>query len=139
MRAVVDTNVHLSGLLWHGPPHAPMEHARSGTLILLTSPALIDEFTDVIARAKFRKALVRSKTNPARMLAEVRRLAEIVNAHEPHSSVSHDVDDDAVLALAVAVRPDFIVSGDADLLVLGSHEGIPIVTPAQAPAMFDVA
>ncbi len=139
MRAVVDTNVLVSGLLWHGPPHALMEHARIGTLILLTSAALIDEFTDVIARTKFRKALTRSKTNPTRMLAELRRLAEIVSAPEPHASVSRDADDDAVLALAVVARPDVIVSGDAELLVLESYDGIPIVTPSQALAIIGAA
>jgi predicted nucleic acid-binding protein len=37
-----------------------------------------------------------------------------------------------VLALAVAARVDFVVSGDNDLLVLGAHGGIPIVTPSHA-------
>jgi hypothetical protein len=36
------------------------------------------------------------------------------------------------LALAVVARVDLAVFGDADLLVLGAHAGIPIVTPAQA-------
>lgn len=45
---------------------------------------------------------------------------------------SRDPDDDAVLACAVAAHADFIVSGDADLLVLGAFSGIPIVTAPQA-------
>jgi predicted nucleic acid-binding protein len=32
----------------------------------------------------------------------------------------------------VAARADCIVSGDADLLSMKSHEGIPILTAAQA-------
>jgi predicted nucleic acid-binding protein len=46
--------------------------------------------------------------------------------------VSRDHDDDALLALAVAARPDVIVSSDRDLLILAVHAGIPIVTPADA-------
>jgi predicted nucleic acid-binding protein len=41
MRAVIDTNVLLSALLWGGTPHALMEHARNGTVSLISSPALL--------------------------------------------------------------------------------------------------
>jgi putative PIN family toxin of toxin-antitoxin system len=68
------------------------------------------------------------------MLAEVRFLAEIIEPPPLPVPVSRDPDDDAVLALAVAAQPDLIISGDADLLTLGSHAGIPIVTPAEALA-----
>jgi len=40
-----------------------------------------------------------------------------------------------VLALAVAAQADLIVSGDADLLVLASHAGIPIVSAIDALAI----
>jgi len=39
-----------------------------------------------------------------------------------------------VLAIAIAARADLIVSGDSDLLTLGSHDGIAIVDPAAALA-----
>jgi predicted nucleic acid-binding protein len=48
--------------------------------------------------------------------------------------VAADRDDDQVIAAAVAARADLIVSGDRDLLALGSHQTIGIVTPADAIA-----
>jgi putative PIN family toxin of toxin-antitoxin system len=96
---------------------------------------LIAELADVIARDKFHAALVRSRTNPARMLAELRRLAEMVDPTNPPAPISRDPDDDIVLALAADAGADLIVSGDADLLILASHAGIPIVTPADALAI----
>ena len=36
-----------------------------------------------------------------------------------------------MLATAVAGQAESIVSGDAELLVLGTHEGIAILTPRQ--------
>jgi putative PIN family toxin of toxin-antitoxin system len=135
VRAVIDTNVLVSGLLWHGPPHALIEQVRNGALTLISSPALIAEFTTVVRRAKFRKALSRSGTDVMRMVAEVRLLADIVETLPLPAPVSRDPDDDAVLALAAAAQPDLIISGDRDLLVLHSFAGIPIVTPAQAIAM----
>ena len=45
--------------------------------------------------------------------------------------VARDADDDAVLAVALEVGADFLVSGDNDLLVLKHIASIPIVDPGQ--------
>jgi predicted nucleic acid-binding protein len=45
------------------------------------------------------------------------------------AAVSRDVDDDLVLATAVAAAATLIVTGDQDLLVLRRYNGIDIVTP----------
>lgn len=65
-------------------------------------------------------------------MAELRLLVEIIDPPPLPVPVSRDPDDDAVLALAVAGRADLIVSGDTDLLVLATHAGIQIVSPARA-------
>ena len=132
MRAVIDTNVLLSGLFWHGRPHALLEHVRSGTLAMVSSPALLAELTEVIGRAKFDAILVRSNTSREQSLAEVRELAEVIAPPPLAQPVCRDPNDDEVLALALAAEVDLIVSGDEDLLVLQAFEGIPILTPAQA-------
>ena len=132
MRAVVDTNVLVSGLLWYGAPHAVMERLRSGTLALVSSPALMAELADVIGRANFDAVLARSNTSRERLLAEVRQLAEIVEPPPLPAPVCRDPDDDKVLALAIAAQIDLVVSGDHDLLSLGSYAGIPIVDAAEA-------
>ena len=132
VRAVVDTNVLLSGLLWRGAPHRLIEQARAGALTLIVSPILLAELGEVIHRPKFRTILARSRIDPERMLDELRRLAEIVDPPPLPEQVSRDPDDDAVLALAVASKADLIISGDADLLALGTHAGIPIIDAAVA-------
>jgi putative PIN family toxin of toxin-antitoxin system len=50
VRAIIDTNVLLSGLLWHGPPHTLLDRVRDGTVTLISSPALLTELSDVLAR-----------------------------------------------------------------------------------------
>ncbi len=132
MRAVIDTNVLLSGLLWHGQPHMLLKHVRAGTLAMVSSPALLDELAEVIGRAKFDAILMRANTSREQALAEVRQLAEVVEPPPLPAPVCRDPDDDEVLALALAAQVDLIVSGDDDLLVLQAFEGIPILTPAQA-------
>lgn len=134
MRAVIDTNVLVSGLLWRGPPHLLLEHVRDGALTLISSPTLIAEFADVIKRPKFETILARAGINPDDLLTALRQLAEIIDPPPLPAPVSRDPDDDAVLALAVHAQADAVISGDGDLLTLGAHAGIPILTPAQALA-----
>jgi uncharacterized protein len=132
MRVVLDTNVLLSGLLWYGAPHTLIERVREGTLILVSSPALLAELSEVIARPQFATILARSNTSRERSLAELRALAEVLTPPPLAEPVCRDPDDDAVLALALAARADLIVSGDRDLLDLKRFQNIPIVTPAEA-------
>jgi uncharacterized protein len=132
MRAVIDTNVLLSGLMWRGAPHLLLEQVRNGPLVLISSPALLAELARVIGRTKFDAILARASTSRAQALAQVRELAEVADAPPLPRPVCRDPDDDAVLALAVATQADLIVSGDDDLLSLVSFEGIAILTPAQA-------
>ncbi len=132
MRAVIDTNVLLAGLLWHGPPHALLEHVRSGKLAMVSSPVLLAELTEVIGRPKFDTILVRANTSRGGALAEMRQLAEVIDPPPLLHPVCRDPDDDHVLALALAAQVDLIISGDEDLLVLQSFEEMPILSPAQA-------
>ena len=132
MRAVIDTNVLLSALLWGGTPHALMEHVRNGTVTLISSPALLAELARVIDRPKFEVILLRTNTSRAQTLAEVRLLAEVIDPPPLAQPVCRDRDDDVVLALAIAAQADIVISGDDDLLCLHPFEGIPVLTPAQA-------
>ena len=132
MRAIVDTNVLIAGLLWHGPPHALLEHLRAGALILVSSPPLMAEFERVINRSKFDAALLRSQTSRERCIDEIRTLAQIIDAPPLPQTVCRDPGDDMLLALASAARVDILVSGDLDLLTIGSFAGVNIVSPAQA-------
>lgn len=53
VRIVVDTNVYVSGLLWTGLPHDLLSAAETGHLTLVTTPAIIEEVREVLARPKF--------------------------------------------------------------------------------------
>lgn len=132
MRLVVDTNVLLSALQWQGTPHRLLEKMRGGTVGLVTSPALLEELAEVLNRPKFSSILARLELSPQTILDEIVQVAEIGTLTSLPSPICRDPDDDAVLATALAVQADMIVSGDADLLELHEFQDVPIVTAAEA-------
>ncbi len=132
MRAVLDTNVILSGLLWRGAPHTLLELARSGTLTLISSPTLLAELAEVVSRPKFDLILARSNTSREHLLAQVQELAELVVPEPLPQPVCRDPDDDHVLACALAAAADLVISGDRDLLALGTFQTIRILAPSSA-------
>jgi|GEM_PF-627731 len=78
------------------------------------------------------EAARKTNTSSERLLADVRRLAEVIEPPPLPQPGCRDPDDDQVLALAIAAKVELIVSGDDDVLSLRSFQGIPILAPAQA-------
>ena len=123
MRVVFDTNVLISALVYGGLPRELLTRVFRGEITLITSSALMNELEDVlIVRFAHDPSLART------VRAEIDLLAEVVDALDL-APVARDPDDDAVLAAAIAGEASAIVTGDRDLLVLGEHHGIRIVTP----------
>ena len=130
MRAVLDTNVITSALLWGGTPERLIEAAGAGSLELFTSEALIAELAGILGRAKFAARLRQKNLSAAEIVMRYREIAETVETMPIEEAALRDPDDTHVLACAVAARAEAIVSGDADLHALGSYQGIPVLSPA---------
>jgi putative PIN family toxin of toxin-antitoxin system len=95
-----------------------------GQLQLITSNHLLTELEDLLAR-KF-KFSAAAANEVGRELEFIAALAD--PGHVP--PVCRNSDDDHVLAAAGDGQANWIVTGDKDLLHLGSHRGVEIITPA---------
>lgn len=130
MRIVVDTNVIVSAFLWGGTPRRLLDVIEEQQLELFTSRALIAELEDVLAREKFAAQLSRTRFTSAFLIARYTQLATLIAPAEVAVPELRDPKDIHVLACALATRAEAIVSGDADLRVLGRYQEIPVVSPA---------
>jgi putative PIN family toxin of toxin-antitoxin system len=118
-----DTNVLISAVLFGGVSRDLLVRAMRGKIQLVTSPALLDELEDVLAeKFEFTRDAARATRSEIESLADVIEPVDV-------PQVCRDPDDDEVLAAAVTGAADAIVTGDEDLLTLGSHQGIEVVAP----------
>jgi uncharacterized protein len=125
MRAVIDTNVYVSALVFGGVPRSVFEHAEKGTFALAVSAAIQEE-TARILREKF-------GWSTAKCTEALKPMWEIADVVIPQCNLSvlEDETDNRILECADEAGADFVVSGDNDLLSLTSFEGIAILTVRQ--------
>jgi len=131
MRAVLDTNTIISGLLWKGSPRQVMDLARDGILELYSCSELLSELFDVLSRHKFAGRLAAGNTSVSELVAGYSALIQRVKVTTVTPIISEDSDDDIVLACALAAECDVVVSGDRHLLALRQYTGIRILTADQ--------
>jgi uncharacterized protein len=136
VRAVIDTGVLVSALIRpQGTTGTVLLSLRDGRFDIVYSAEILVELIDVMARPFFRTKYHIESDHITALIYLIRLRGELVI---PRSSlhVCRDPKDDKFLEAAVEGRVDYLVSGDADLLVLSPCNGIPIVTPTEFLANF---
>jgi len=123
-RAVLDSNVIVSGLGWSGSPARILDAALDGRLVLVTSPPLLAELRRVLAYPKLARVIT-----GAQQLVDLIEASSVVVIPVRVLDVVSDESDNRVLEAAVEGAADHIVSGDEHLLRLGTHQGIPVLAP----------
>jgi putative PIN family toxin of toxin-antitoxin system len=136
VRAVLDTNVVISGALSSGsPPAQALQAARDGSFEMIISGALLQELRSVMGRPKIRGRLGWSTEETAQFVGGLMDGALVVTPALAVAVVKEDEADNRVLEAAIAGDADYIVTGDRHLLDIREYEGISIVTPARFAAI----
>jgi putative PIN family toxin of toxin-antitoxin system len=133
-RYVFDVNVIVSALLFSDSVPGQAFFRGSDRGVLVVSPQLITELSDVLSRDKFDRYVAREDRE--RLLAGLIRDSDMI---VPSTQVKacRDPDDDKILELAVSGGASLIVTGDKDLLELHPFRGIQIIKPADFLAFLD--
>ena len=130
MLIILDVNTLISAVLTPRGPSAELIRAvRRGDVESVVSPTLLAELRGVLSRPKFRRYA--SVEQVGRYVAELEQLCRL--APDPPVQVrrTRDPDDEYLIALALSVSADLLVSGDKDLLDAGLRSPV-VVTPRQA-------
>jgi len=134
-RAVLDTNVVVSALLFSGK--ASRIHAlwKSKAFAIVASREIVEEYLRVLAYPKFN---LTEKEIRDIIQEELLPYIEPVMVTEKPKGVCVDPDDDKFLACAEAAKADVVVSGDDHLLILKKYKGCPIMTAEKFLKKFEI-
>jgi putative PIN family toxin of toxin-antitoxin system len=132
---VVDfgSDIAVSGLLWGGPPRAILAAAgKNENVRLFSSPVLLAELRRVLDYPRLAPRLALMNLSAGQVFFSYLTSLTVVEPDFVPEIVERDPDDNHVVAAALAANADVIVSGDDDLISLGSALGIPVLTPKEA-------
>ena len=125
IRAVLDTNVVISALLFSGPPSQLVSAWQSSRLRPVVSAPILDEYIRVLAYPKFKltpteiRGLIEEELLPFIETAKVRPSA---------APTVRDPDDAKFITCATVAGVRWLVSGDDDLLSLHRVQSVEIVS-----------
>lgn len=128
LKAVVDTNVLISGLLGSRTNRKIIEAFRNEQFLLVAFPLLIEEFLRVTSRPRL---VVYFSSRERQAIAWFLQTQAHLVIPKRQFHACRDPKDDLLLDIAVAAKASIIVTGDQDLLVLHPFRRISILAPAQ--------
>lgn len=125
-QVVIDTNVWISGIVFGGNPEKIIRLFIDGQIIVIISEELLSEL-----RRKITERFPLFLPNLELLEASIREDALLVKLGTIRITASRDATDNVFIETAVVGNTECIVSGDKDLLVLGSYKQIKILKPAE--------
>jgi uncharacterized protein len=127
LKVVYDTNVVVSAALKPGSiPASLLALAMSKRVRLFLSPAILEEYTEVLKRPKFRLELKAVDS----FLRDLIRAATLVRPTR-RITVASDEPDNRFLECAQKARADYLVTGNTRHFPAPAFEDTMIVSPAE--------
>ncbi len=132
MRAIIDTNVFISGIFWEGNFCSQIiDKWKNKKFELVSSLEIVNELIRTLKDFKIQM--------PLDMIKEWQDLiienSVIVEPSIKINAIEEDPDDNKFLEDALAGKADLIISQDKHLLKLNEYKGIRIVKPEEANIM----
>jgi uncharacterized protein len=129
VRAVLDTNVLVSGLIWRGPPSSLLACVWRRYFDLITSEEILAELLDMLSRPHLQRRLADRRSKPAEVVEKLRQVAIVAEPADitPPPGL-RDLKDLPLFRCAVGGEAKVIVTGDRHVLELKEFAGVSIVT-----------
>lgn len=132
-RVFLDTNILLSGIVFRGNEHQVLLLGLTQDVQLVISQDVLEEAAEVLERKFPRQAHLAAQFI---QLANIRIVPKNTYEKLIGKQKVRDPDDRHVLAAATASKCRYIVTGDRDLLVLGTVQGTKILASRQLLRLF---
>ncbi|NJL56538.1 putative toxin-antitoxin system toxin component, PIN family [bacterium] len=127
VKVIIDTNIWISYLI--GLQLGGLTDLLSNRKIeLVLSDQLLNELSEVTARKKFHRYFGEREVNELLKLMNILGTSYHVT---DYPNICRDAKDNFLLGLIRASQPDFLVTGDQDLLELNPFEGTEIIEANQ--------
>jgi putative PIN family toxin of toxin-antitoxin system len=132
IRAILDTNVLVSAIL--------VPAGISARILLVAYAQLFQCFASEAIVAEVMRALLRDRVQRKYRIDQghISRLQDFLESDAVRVSITVNMrgvashpEDDLILATAVSSQADYLVTGDRQVLALGTFQGVQIVTPGE--------
>jgi hypothetical protein len=128
IRAVVDTNVLVSGLISpHSYPRRVAQYWQEGKFISVTSPDVVREVDRVLHSPHIQRKYHLFEEEIQTFVATLTYKSVCTQGKLILHRVAADPDDDKIISCAVEGQADYLVTGDKLLLQMRQYGGIRIV------------
>ena len=130
MKAIVDSSVLVSAFLTRqGTAGALLAAGLRGRFEIVVSGLILAETARrLLGSDKLRDRYGYAEAEVYRFVERLTAAVTVLSDFPAIIPVCRDPDDDHVLAAALAAQAEYVITGDRDLLDLGSYEGIRIRT-----------
>lgn len=126
MKAVLDTNVLVSGIFFGGVPRQVLDAWADGQFELFLSPSIFDEYT----RTCERLAASHPNLGYQAVLATIVGHGTLVADPSGHDPITADPDDDKFMLCADRAGAK-VISGDKHLLEASGWSGVEVLKPRE--------
>ena len=123
MKILIDTNILISGLYFHGLPKKLLSEIDFEKFNLCVNKEIINEYTEKIDKKFSKSKYILDKDLRQKIFSSFKNF-EI----KSDLKICRDPDDDKFINCAIDAEAIYIVSGDNDLLTIKNFAGIEIVT-----------
>lgn len=126
MKVVIDTNVFISSFLGKGYPRKIIDFWKDGKITVCLSKQIIEEYIEVLEEL----GLKDKKEVEEILYLFAQGHHSLFSGKTPNLKiVKDDPDDDKFFECAVALKAEYIISGDNAVLNIEGYIGIKIVNP----------
>ena len=138
MKAVLDTNVWLSGIFWNGEASKIIEKAENENFQIFISEDILSEIINILSKeSKFKNYILNLKLSIEDLLRTILSISTLVEPKIKLDVVKSDPKDNIILETALEGKTEYIVTYDNHLLNMIEFRNIKIITPGEFLKLFN--